>query len=39
MIREAMSESAIYIHHVESTTVPELAAKPVIDIQNICAGF
>lgn len=32
-IRQALGESALRIEHVGSTSVPGLAAKPVIDIQ------
>jgi GrpB-like predicted nucleotidyltransferase (UPF0157 family) len=36
-IRAAMGEAALEIHHVGSTSVPGLAAKPLIDINLVVA--
>jgi len=36
-IRAALGESALEIHHVGSTSVPGLAAKPLIDIDLVVA--
>jgi 16S rRNA processing protein RimM len=38
-LREALGDVAVRIEHVGSTSVPGLAAKPVIDIQLSVAGF
>ena len=38
-IREAMGSLALRIEHVGSTSVPGLAAKPVIDIQLAVASL
>jgi GrpB-like predicted nucleotidyltransferase (UPF0157 family) len=36
-IRAALGEAALEIHHVGSTSVPRLAAKPLIDINLVVA--
>jgi GrpB-like predicted nucleotidyltransferase (UPF0157 family)/N-acetylglutamate synthase-like GNAT family acetyltransferase len=40
-IKQALSDNCIEIHHIGSTSVPELAAKPIIDmilvVRDICA--
>ena len=36
-IRSALGEAALEIHHVGSTSVPRLAAKPLIDINLVVA--
>jgi GrpB-like predicted nucleotidyltransferase (UPF0157 family) len=38
-LREALGDAALRIEHVGSTSVPGLAAKPVIDIQVSVAGL
>jgi GrpB-like predicted nucleotidyltransferase (UPF0157 family) len=39
MLRAALGEVALRIDHIGSTAVPELAAKPIIDIQISVATF
>jgi GrpB-like predicted nucleotidyltransferase (UPF0157 family) len=36
-VRSALGEAALEIHHVGSTSVPRLAAKPLIDINLVVA--
>jgi GrpB-like predicted nucleotidyltransferase (UPF0157 family) len=38
-IREALGRVAVRVEHVGSTAVPDLAAKPVIDVQVSVASF
>jgi GrpB-like predicted nucleotidyltransferase (UPF0157 family) len=37
MISAALGDNCVMIHHVGSTAVPELAAKPTIDIVAVAA--
>jgi GrpB-like predicted nucleotidyltransferase (UPF0157 family) len=37
VIREALGETALELHHVGSTSVPGLAAKPLIDVNLVVA--
>jgi GrpB-like predicted nucleotidyltransferase (UPF0157 family) len=37
-IRTALKETALHIEHIGSTSVPELAAKPIIDILVVVAN-
>src|SRR5207248_4184131 len=37
-LREALGDVAVHIEHVGSTSVPGLAAKPIVDIQVAVAG-
>ncbi|MCA9838000.1 MAG: GrpB family protein [Trueperaceae bacterium] len=38
-LRQAFGEDALAIHHIGSTSVPELAAKDIIDVQVTVADF
>ena len=37
-IREALGERALLVEHVGSTSVPGLAAKPIVDVLLVVAG-
>lgn len=38
-LRRALGDTAMRIDHIGSTSVPGLAAKPIIDVQISVAGF
>jgi GrpB-like predicted nucleotidyltransferase (UPF0157 family) len=38
-LREALGDTALRINHIGSTSVPGLAAKPIIDVQVSVASF